>query len=224
MQVISSTQAHLIHVGTLSGPGTRPGIRPVIRGDRQESRSWCPDVPWPFGLPAFASWIILSRPGIEPSSRSADQTTTSVRTLTGFPRSTRMRHDRVGCPLDPGTVVLARPTPNPRSAPATSQRPVLHPCRAFHPKGLNVTGHHRGFTGVHPSGLPLACGPWMAQGPLGFSPELRTPPLPATHVQVGTGLEHWPGTTLPTTPSAGPPSCESTHYTRPRVALRPRCW
>src|ERR1035437_4561141 len=27
----------------------------------------------------------------------------------------------------------------------------------------------------------------MEQGPLGLTPELRTPPLPATHVRVGTG-------------------------------------
>src|SRR5688572_22688772 len=62
----------------------------------------------------------------------------------------------------------------------------------IHP-GLNVTRHRRGLTCVHPSGLPLACGPRMERAPLGFSPELRTPPLPATHVRVGTGHEHWPG-------------------------------
>jgi hypothetical protein len=39
VQVISSSQAHLIHVGTLSGPGTGPGIRSVVRDERQESRS-----------------------------------------------------------------------------------------------------------------------------------------------------------------------------------------
>jgi hypothetical protein len=53
--------------------------------------------------------------------------------------------------------------------------------------GLNLTRHHRGFTGVHPSGLPLACGPRVEQGPLGFSLGLRTPPSPATHARAGTG-------------------------------------
>lgn len=32
----------------------------------------------------------------------------------------------------------------------------------------------------------------------GFSSELHTPPSPAAHVGVGTGLEHWPGTALST--------------------------
>jgi hypothetical protein len=82
---------------------------------------------------------------------------------------------------------------------------------------------YRGFTGVHPSGLPLACGPRVEQGLLGFSPRLRTPPSPATHARVGTGHGHWPGTTQPTRPSVEPPSYESTHCVRPRVAPRIRC-
>ena len=39
---------------------------------------------------------------------------------------------------------------------------------------------------------------------LGFSPELRTPQLPAAHVRAGTGHEHEPGATPPTT-SRRPP-------------------
>jgi hypothetical protein len=50
-----------------------------------------------------------------------------------------------------------------------------------------------------------ACGPRMEQGPLGFFPELRTPPLPATHVRAGTGQEHGPGATQQPS-SDGPPS------------------
>jgi hypothetical protein len=42
--------------------------------------------------------------------------------------------------------------------------------------GLTLTGHHRGFTHVHPSGLPLARSfPRMKRGPLGFTLGLRTP-------------------------------------------------
>ena len=48
------------------------------------------------------------------------------------------------------------------------------------------------------SGLPLAGGPRMERVPLGFYPELRTPPLPATHVKVETGLKHRPTTTRST--------------------------
>src|ERR1019366_182444 len=63
---------------------------------------------------------------------------------------------------------------------------------------LWVTRHQRGFTHVRPSGLPLACAPGWNGTRFGFFPELRTPQLPATHVRAGTGLEHWPGTTPPT--------------------------
>jgi len=55
-----------------------------------------------------------------------------------------------------------------------------------------LTRRSSAITRVHPSGLPLACGVWMEQTPLGLSLELRTPPLPATHVKVGTGPEHCP--------------------------------
>jgi hypothetical protein len=42
----------------------------------------------------------------------------------------------------------------------------------------------------------------MERERFGFFPELRTPQLPATHVRAGTGPEHWPGATSPTTSSA----------------------
>src|SRR5882724_3401415 len=55
--------------------------------------------------------------------------------------------------------------------------------------GVHVTRHHQGFTHVHPSSLSLTCSPGMAPEPLGLNPELRTRPLPATHVRAGT--DHW---------------------------------
>ncbi len=56
-----------------------------------------------------------------------------------------------------------------------------------------MTKAHRGFTCVHPSGLSLACGYafWIG-APLGLISQLHTPPLPATHVGVGTGIGHLP--------------------------------
>jgi hypothetical protein len=57
---------------------------------------------------------------------------------------------------------------------------------------LRVTKPHQGFTLVHPSTLPLACSLRTRQGPLGFSPRLRTPQLPMTHARAGTGIEHLP--------------------------------
>ncbi|MFF2409477.1 contact-dependent growth inhibition system immunity protein [Streptomyces sp. NPDC058092] len=60
--------------------------------------------------------------------------------------------------------------------------PLPHP-----PAGLSFARRHRGFTDVRPPGPPLACCHRVEQRHLGFSPELRTPPLPATHVRAGTG-------------------------------------
>ncbi len=73
-----------------------------------------------------------------------------------------------------------------------------------------ITKRQQGFTRVHPSSLSLACG-----SPLGlvrswaFPSLLHTPPLPATHGEVGTGIGHLPESSL---------SFCSTHEKRPRVA------
>src|SRR5664279_124802 len=40
---------------------------------------------------------------------------------------------------------------------------------------------------IHPPGLALTCNPRMERGSSGLNSELRTPPLPATHVRAGTG-------------------------------------
>src|SRR5664280_170799 len=61
----------------------------------------------------------------------------------------------------------------------------------------------------------------MEQGPLGLNPELRTPPLPATHVRAGTG--HRVLARNSTTDKVGPPTCEFTRYVRPRVATPSWC-
>jgi hypothetical protein len=45
--------------------------------------------------------------------------------------------------------------------------------------------------------FPLPVAPGWNAGPWASTPELHTKPSPATHVRVGTGLEHWPGT-IPT--------------------------
>jgi len=113
--------------------------------------------------------------------------------------------------------VLTRPTASLRSPPAASQRQCPYTPAEHPPSGAQLDEASLRVHCIHPSGLPLACGPRMERAPLGFLPELRTPPLPATHVRVGTGLEHWPGTTQSTS-SVDPPSYESTRIVRPRVA------
>ena len=115
--------------------------------------------------------------------------------------------------------MLTRPTQALRSPPAASQRPVLEPRLCIHHPELGITGHHRGFTHVHPSGLPLACDSRMERSSLGVYSELHTPPLPATHVGAGTDIEHLSGITPPA--STGPPANASTHRVDLRVARLP---
>jgi hypothetical protein len=94
--------------------------------------------------------------------------------------------------------VFTRPAKILRPPLAAPPRPGPAPRSPSHLPGLWVTRHQRGFTHVRPSGLPLACAPGWNGTRFGFFPELRTPQLPATHVRAGTGLEHWPGATPPT--------------------------
>ncbi len=75
-----------------------------------------------------------------------------------------------------------------RPALAASQRrvPALrHDVASMRSSALRSI--YQGFTRVHPSDLPLACRSRMQRQRLGLYPELRTPPLRATHVEVGTG-------------------------------------
>jgi hypothetical protein len=55
-----------------------------------------------------------------------------------------------------------------------------------------MTRRRRGFTCVHPSGLPQPVTPDGTRV-LGHFLGLRTPQLPATHAKAGTVLAHWTG-------------------------------
>jgi len=131
--------------------------------------------------------------------------------------------------------VFTRPAKILRPPLAVPPRPGPAPRSPSHLPRLWVTRHQRGFTHVRPSGLPLACAPGWNGTRFGFSPELRTPRLPATHVRAGTGPEHWPGATSPTSPAL-----QSTHslatcslvshvlspviaHEQPHPLSRPRC-
>jgi len=115
------------------GPGTGPGIRPVIQQRRPGGAIQGCWFPVGFRPPAFASWTSCSRQRIPLSSQSAYRPATrAARTLSGFPCSARMRCDRVGCLLYPGAAVSSRPAQPLRSAPAASQRPALYPAETSH--------------------------------------------------------------------------------------------
>jgi hypothetical protein len=161
-------------------------IRPVIQDDRRRPGhpvlvSRC--------LSAFASWSSCARQGPGPSLRSAYRPCCQGRTPTGLPRSARMSCGRGGCPLYPGncgarTAGRSSPAAARRLAAARPCTPVQQPTTA----GFLSPGIIKGFTVVHPSGLPLACGPRAEREPSGLSPGLHTPPSPAAHAGAGTGI------------------------------------
>jgi hypothetical protein len=143
-------------------------------------------VPAAFRPPALASWTVLFPPrelGL-PCGRLTEQRL--LRTRVGVP--TFHMHE-----IRPGWVP---PTPRDGGVPAAGQMPPTAACRFsaaspaprchIPPAELILTRRQQGFTHVHPSGLLLTCSPRVERGPSGLNPELRTPPLPATHVRPGT--------------------------------------
>jgi hypothetical protein len=156
--------------------------------------------PVAFRPPALAFWASCTRRGLAPSLPPAYRHPASAwRIPTGLPRSTRTRPDRGGCPS----------TPRRRCSPGRYDLPGRRlplPSDQSYPRlphsiaEAYVTRHHQGFTHVHPSGLPLTCSRRMVRQPLGLNSELHTPPLPVTHVEAGTGIEHSPGTTRSSEP------------------------
>jgi hypothetical protein len=170
--VIKSSQAHLTRVSTLSGPG-RARIRPVMRGGQR--RRW----------PSAAVSRCLSATGVGFSGHPAPAGELGlpcgrlterlrVRTPTGFPRSTRVRHDRGGCPLNSGTAMLSRLMLGPQPAPAASQRPVLHPAGSTHRRGPRSRSIIRDSLTFTRPVFPLPVAPGWNRGPWA-SPSSSTP-------------------------------------------------
>jgi hypothetical protein len=130
-------------------------IRPVIRNGRRGSR------------PSVSVSCCLSAAGVGllghpvPAGGSAFLTVSAPRhvTVLGSQRGCRVPHEQdttgVGAPYIPGPAVFPGRGWVRRPAPAAFQRLVLHPATASHLPGLTITRHQRGFTCVHPSGLPL---------------------------------------------------------------------
>jgi hypothetical protein len=202
------------------GSGQPPVSGRLFGTDGGVAAHLCPVFPMPFGR----RHSLLGHP--VPAEGSASLTVgPPASSAAGSRRGSHVPHERettgVGAPYTPGTVVSSRLKARYSTGTCRfSSGQSLHPAGTSHRRDPNVTRHHRGFTRVHPSGLPLACNPRMGRGSLGFFPELRTPPLPATHVRAGTGHGHWPGTTPST--SVEPPISASTHLVRPRVARSQR--
>ena len=132
---------------------------------------------FPLGFTPRHYWQRM--PGWEQVSRTLTRDYTFDINRTSISESTHNLRLRVAPPSRPrGSGALPAGTESPAGTRRFSAAsPAL--LSGIPSQEVNVTRHHRGFTHVHPSGLPLACDPRMEQGPLGFFPELRTPPLPA---------------------------------------------
>jgi hypothetical protein len=170
------------------GTGTSVPYPASYAGDHW--KPWCSSrFPAAFRPLAFASWTILSRWRSPPSLQSAYQ---DRLTPSWTPARVSAFHT---CEMRPAWAPsLSRgrwcPPERPgmsRPAPAVSQRPALLPCSdnpsTGHPQSRDIS---QGFSYLHPSGLPLARGSPDGTVALRLSPELRTLPLPATHVGAGT--------------------------------------
>jgi hypothetical protein len=119
----------------------------------------------------------------------------------GFPRSACASSDRGGRPLDPEASGVHTTGENCPAAACRSS--TARPCTPVLIPSAGALGNEAS-AGVH-SRSPVRSSPGlrsrMERERFGFFPELRTPRLPATRVRTGTGLEHWPGATSPTSSS-----------------------
>jgi hypothetical protein len=162
-------------VSTLSGPGTRPDIRPVMR-DRQ-LEGWLPGPGFPSRFRCRRS--LLGHPIPAEGLGSPHGRLTGRDLPPGPRRGYHVPHARaatgVGAPYTPRTAVLARSGRLPDRHPPLPSGQSLNPATTSHHARLSFTGHQQGFTHVHPSGLPLARVPGMEPA------ALRLPPSFAPH-------------------------------------------
>ncbi len=151
----SSTGSPGPHQQPLAGPGTSPGIWPVMRDDQRRRRPRCLGFLLPFGRQRWLLGPSCSRRRAGPSSRSA------YRADDPDPDgdSTFHMHE-----TRPGWVP---PLHRDGGVPTAGQMPPAAACRfsaaspaprcRIPPTGLTLTMRHQGFTHVHPSGLLLTC-------------------------------------------------------------------
>ena len=186
--------------------------------------------PAAFRPPAFASWVILSRWGIQPSSRSAYRTPPCGPDPSGV-SVLRMNKLRPGwalslsrgrwCPpgqgLAPaGTCRFPRPVPAappahfPSAGGTFTRRQREFTPFTHHPRPGWLPAQGREPRLQAPAGLLLAHGPRMEHGPLRLLPRAPHPAVTRDARQGGDGPSRTgPGTTPPAS-SAGPPTVPPT--------------
>lgn len=169
-----SSKAHQPTSAPLSGPGRRD--RHPAGSPRQPpgEATTCPESRC-LSAAGICFLGFLSRRGVPPLSRSAYRAKRPG-PRRGFHVPRTRDTAGVGAPYTPGPAVFPRPVDRPRPPlAASSSGQALAPWSSSRHPRLGLTRHHRGFTCVRPSGLPLArLLPRTERGPLGFFPELRT--------------------------------------------------
>ena len=143
--------------------------------------------------------------------------------LTGFPRSTRMRHGRVGRHLYPGSDGVHATVAE--CSVAACRFSTARPSSSWHhapTQEVAVTRHQRWFTHVRPFGLPLACGPPVGAGHPWAFPRASHPAITG-HARRGRDRS-WTLTEVTSSTSRRTSNQRTTHNVRPRVATqRGRC-
>ena len=203
-------------VSALPGPGTRPGIRPVIRHGQRRASHHVP-VSCCLSATGIRFSVTLFPPGNWAFLTVGLPGTTCV---PGPRRGFHVSHLRdttgVGALSTPGTAVLSLTGCRARPAPAASQRPVPAPRTCIPPAGPLITRHQRGFTQFTRPVCPWPVASRVGRDTLGLSPVLRTPPLPAAHDRAGPGVSTRPEPrdrhnrpSNPRVPSQGATSCRN---------------
>ncbi len=199
-------------------PGIRP-IRPVMREPLAGEPASGPGFLLPFGHRRSLLGPSCARWGTGPSSRSAYRRA-SRRTPSGLSCSACDRCGQGGRPLNPGD---GGALPAGQARPAGTRRlPAAGPCSpafCLPPAEVLMTRRHRGFTCVHPSGLPQPVVPRVEREPLGPFPGLRTLQLPAAHAGAGTVLTHWTGSYVTDISRSPFDERHSSHATSCRTAM-----
>jgi hypothetical protein len=114
-------------VSALSRPGTRPGIRPVIRHNRLEEPTIGRGFPSPFGRRRSLLGHPVPAEDLGPPCGRLTGRAIVARTPTGLPRSARVSCDRDGSPLYPEDDGAHPAKSSPCPAPAALPRPALQP-------------------------------------------------------------------------------------------------
>ena len=176
------------HVSTLSGPGICP-YPASYPGRPAEARLTHPGFPLPFGHrhSLLGHPVPAAELGL-PCGRLTGPCCQG-RTPTGLSRSARMSRGRGGCPLDPGdcgarTAGRSSPAAARRLAAARPCTPVQQPTTG----GFLSRGIIKGSRSFTRPAFPWPVAPGWSGSPRACPPGLHTPPLPAAHAGVGTGI------------------------------------